>query len=262
MFAALRWTAVLAVFAAFGTGAAYGITQADRTDLPGLSTEGDGRWTYPTLAKPALPAGAPLAKGPDNKAETHYAPLADLLLPAPEGARPDAGLKTDKDRLVSVDTFLEQYAPDSRAKLKEQLEHEGLRQIVGRGWTTPDGTRTHVYLLRFHAAGFVDAFRGCDTNTRLAGAPVLEMDLTWRKAQIGQSSLEGQVLQGPHGPGTLNSSDISLYQEVMPAVGEEQSRLGCLQAGDVQGVVIQTRKGGPATVPFHQTVVLQSQLLS
>ncbi|MFI1453198.1 hypothetical protein [Streptomyces roseus] len=33
-----------------------------------------------------------------------------------------------------------------------ELEYEGLRQIAARGWTTPDGTRTRVYLLRFHAA--------------------------------------------------------------------------------------------------------------
>ncbi|MFI5671558.1 hypothetical protein [Streptomyces sp. NPDC051704] len=259
LFAALRWTAAVLVFAAVGTGVAYGIARPERTDIPGLSTRDDGRWTYPTLAKPALPAGAPLPEGPDNKAGTHYAPLTGLLLPAPEGARPDDGVKTDKDGAVSVDAFLEEYAPDGRAKLKEGLEYEGLRQIVGRGWTMPDGTRTHVYLLRFHAEGFVDAFRGCTVNMRLAGAPVLEMDLSWKDVKTRQSSPERRIAGYAGG---LSGNQVNLYQEPKPAGGDEQTRLGCLQAGDVQGVIIQTRKSGVATVPFHQTVILQSQLLS
>ncbi|MFI5998847.1 hypothetical protein ACIA98_00255 [Streptomyces sp. NPDC051366] len=256
LFAALRWTAAVVVFAAVGTGVAYGITWAERTDLPGLSTKDDGRWAYPVLAKPALPAGAPLPAGKDNKDETHYAPLTGLLLPAPEGAEPDAGLKADKGQLVSTDAFLEEYAPDGRAKLKEGLEYEGLRQIVARGWTTADGTRTHVYLLRFHSSGFVNAFRGCDINTQLAGAPALEMDPAWSKVKSTQPSMDGQPVSH-----TLKSGGTSLYQEPKPANGDEQTKLGCLQAGDVQAVIVQTRKGEVATVPFHQTVVLQSQLL-
>ncbi|MFF1336319.1 hypothetical protein ACFVYT_00105 [Streptomyces sp. NPDC058290] len=256
LFAALRWTAAVVVFAAVGTGVAYGIGQAERTDLPGLSTKGDGRWAYPVLAKPALPAGAPLPAGKDNKDETHYAPLTGLLLPAPEGAEPDAGLKADKGQVVSTDAFLEEYAPDSRAKLKEGLENEGLRQIVARGWTTPDGTRTHVYLLRFHSSGFVNAFRGCNINTQLVGAPALEMDLAWSKVKSSQPSMAGEAVSY-----TLSSGGTSLYQEPKPANGDEQTKLGCLQAGDVQAVILQTRKGEVATVPFHQTVILQSQLL-
>ncbi|WP_405702138.1 hypothetical protein [Streptomyces sp. NBC_00069] len=256
LFAALRWTAAVVVFAAVGTGVAYGIGRAERTDLPGLSTKDDGRWAYPVLAKPALPAGAPLPAGKDNKDETHYAPLTGLLLPAPEGAEPDAGLKADKGQLVSTDAFLEEYAPDGRAKLKEGLEYEGLRQIVARGWTTADGTRTHVYLLRFHSSGFVNAFRGCDINTQLAGAPALEMDPAWSKVKSTQPSMDGQPVSH-----TLKSGGTSLYQEPKPANGDEQTKLGCLQAGDVQAVILQTRKGEVATVPFHQTVVLQSQLL-
>ncbi|GHE59632.1 hypothetical protein [Streptomyces vinaceus] len=250
LFAALRWTAAVLVFAAVGTGVAYGISRAERTHVPGLSTLGDGRWTYPTLSRPALPVGAPLAKGPDNRPGTHYVPLTGLLLPAPEGARPDDAVKPDKDGSVSVDAFLAEYAPDRRAKLKEYLEYEGLRQLTGRGWTTADGTRTHAYLLRFHAEGFVDAFAGCSTNMQLAGAPVLEMDLSWRDVVSKQE----QGAKRPEG--------VSLFKEPGPANGDEQTKLGCIEAGDVLSVIIQTRKGEVATVPFHQTVILQSQLLS
>ncbi|MFD6231408.1 hypothetical protein ACFWFZ_31795 [Streptomyces sp. NPDC060232] len=257
--AALRWTAAVAVFAAVGAGTAYGITAAERTDVPGLSTEGDGRWTYPELSQPALPAGAPLPQGPDNKDGTHYAPLAGLLLPAPQGAKADDAVKADKDGAVPVDSFLEEYAPDAREKLKASLEWDGLRQIAGRGWTTADGTRTHVYLLRFHSSGFVDAFKGCDSNAQLAGVSALDLDDLWSKAKNTQ--MNSTALDFP-GAANFDGTDLSVYQEVKPVLGDEQTKVGCLRTGDVLGMVIQTRKGEVAPVPFHQTVILQSQLLS
>ncbi|WP_030718396.1 hypothetical protein [Streptomyces sp. NRRL F-2580] len=259
LFAALRWTAAVAVFAAVGAGVAYGITQPDRTDVPGLSTEDDGRWTFPALSQPALPAGAPVPQGPDNKEGTHYAQLTGLLLPAPKGAKADDAVKADKDGVVPPDAFLEEYAPDTREKLKQSLEWDGLRQIVGRGWTTADGTRTHVYLLRFHSSGFVDAFKGCDTNARFDGVSALDLDDVWSKAKNTQ--MNSTTLDFP-GAANFDGTDLSVYQEVKPFLGEEQSKIGCLRTGDVLGMVIQTRKGEVAPVPFHQTVILQSQLLS
>ncbi|WP_405439779.1 hypothetical protein OG373_21720 [Streptomyces avidinii] len=259
LFAALRWTAAVAVFAAVGTGVAYGITVPERTDVPGLATEGDGRWTFPALSQPALPAGAPLPQGPDNKDGTHYAPLSGLLLPAPVGAKADDAVKADKDGTVSVDTFLEEYTPDTREKLKRSLEWDGLRQIAGRGWTTADGTRTHVYLLRFHSSGFVDAFKGCDSNMRLNGVSALDLDDVWSKAKGTQ--MNSTTLDFP-GAANFDGTELSVYQELKPFLGEEQSKIGCLRTGDVLGMVVQTRKGEVAPVPFHQTVILQSQLLS
>ncbi|MFI5545089.1 hypothetical protein ACIA6E_15100 [Streptomyces sp. NPDC051815] len=257
--AALRWTAAVAVFAAVGAGVAYGITAADRTDVPGLATEGDGRWTFPQLSSPALPPGAPVAQGPDNKDGTHYAPLTGLLLPAPEGSTADAAVKADKDGLVPVDSFLEEYAPEAREKLKESLEWDGLRQIAGRGWTTSDGTRTHVYLLRFHSSGFVDAFKGCDTNAQLNGVSALYLDDVWSKAKNTQ--MNSTALDFP-GAAHFDGTDLSVYHEMKPLTGAEQTKVGCLRTGDVLGMVVQTRKGDVPSVPFHQTVILQSQLLS
>ncbi|MFC9296661.1 hypothetical protein ACFTWH_16155 [Streptomyces sp. NPDC057011] len=252
LFAALRWTAAVLVFAAVGAGTAYGVVQPERTRIPGLSTLPDGRWTYPQLAKPELPAGAPLPGATDNPDGTHYAALSGLLLPAPEGSRPDDVVKADKDGKVEPDAFLEEYAPDDRPKLKQGFEYEGLRQITGRSWTMPDGTRTRVYLLRFHSSSFVDAFRGCGLDTRLTGAPSLSVDLTWSKTKAAQSVDVGS--------GGKSSSEISLYEEAKP-FGDEQVRLGCVQMGDVQAVIVQSRKGGLPIIPFHQTVILQSQLL-
>lgn len=53
--AVLRWSAAVLAFGVAGTGAAYGLVQPERTDIPGLSTRSDGRWAYPALGKPTLP---------------------------------------------------------------------------------------------------------------------------------------------------------------------------------------------------------------
>ncbi|WP_371616623.1 hypothetical protein [Streptomyces sp. NBC_00454] len=246
LFAALRWTAAVLVFGAVGTGVAYGVTQPARTDIPGLSTKADGRWTYPALAKPALPQGAALPFAKDNPNGIHYAGLTELLLPAPTGSTPDSKLKLEKDGVVSVDTFLEEYEASAREKMKDQFTNEGLRQIVGRGWTTPDGTLTRVYLLRFHASGFVDTFKGCGRDMKLNGVKLMSSDLDWNKGKTGQSAPP------------INF--VSLFAESKP-VGDEQVKAGCIQSGDIQAVILQTRKGEVATVPFHQTVILQHQLL-
>ncbi|MFF4581591.1 hypothetical protein [Streptomyces sp. NPDC001389] len=242
--AALRWTAAVLVFAAAGAGSAYGITRAERTDLPGLSTRSDGRWTYPALAKPALPPGAPVPFAVDNLDGIHYAGLTQLTLPAPVGSSPDPGLKLEKDSAVTVDTFLEEYDSSAREKLKQGFADNGLRQIVARGWTTPDGTRTRVYLLRFHASGFADTFTGCGTD--LNGVKGIQPDGAWEKARQAQPAPD--------------PSGITVLEESVP-FGDEQTRVGCVQSGDVQAVILQNRKGGAAAVPLHQAVILQRQLL-
>ncbi|RSS54458.1 hypothetical protein EF912_17065 [Streptomyces sp. WAC07061] len=246
LLAALRWTVAVLAFAAAGTGAAYGITRAERTDLPGLSTQDDGRWTYPALAKPGLAPGAAQPFAKDNEDGIHYAALPQLLLPAPKGSTPDAALRVEKDQAVSVDTFLEEYEPAARTKMKQAFTDDGLRQIAARGWTMPDGTRTRVYLLRFHSSGFVDAFEGCGINMNLNGINRIEGDSDWSKVKNDQN------------PPDL--ADVSLFAEAAP-VGDEDLKAGCVKGGDTQAVVLQTRKGKVAAVPFHQTVILQDQLL-
>ncbi|MGW0395198.1 hypothetical protein ACWDYJ_30835 [Streptomyces sp. NPDC003042] len=246
LFAFLRWTAAVLVFGAAGTGAAYGLVQPERTDIPGLSTQDDGRWVYPALAKPALPPGAALPFAKDNPDGIHYAGLTQLLLPPPQGSAPDAGLKLEKDSVVTVDTFLEEYESTAREKMKQGFTDNGLRQIVARGWTTPDGTRTRIYLLRFHASGFTDTFEGCGADMNLSGVNRIEADATWGKAKTAQS--------------IPDVTGVTLHEESAP-VGDEQIKAGCVESGDVQAVILQTRKGQVATVPFHQTVILQHQLL-
>ncbi|CAL9472319.1 hypothetical protein SUDANB120_02866 [Streptomyces sp. enrichment culture] len=245
--AALRLLAAAAAFAAFGTGTAYGIMQADRTDLPGLETRGDGRWDYPVLAKPTLAPGAPQPFSEDNADGTHYAALFQLLLPAPRGSAPDPALKVEQDQKVSEDTFLEEFEPTVRQKLKQEFTDEGLRQIAGRGWTMPDGSRTRVYLLRFSSPDFADDRDRCGITMNIKGVNRIDDDDAWTKAELAQ-------------PRPARHGTVDVFAEA-PPVGDEEVRVGCIQSGDVQAAVFQSRKGGVATVPFHQTVVLQSQLL-
>lgn len=246
--AVLRWTAAVAVFAVAGAGTAYGITRMERTDVPGLATGSDGRWDYPLLTKPPLPSGSPGPRAESNPAGTHHADLRALVLPAPEGAEEDEALR-GADGWLRTEDFLEKYAEeDDRETFAQQLVDGGLRHIAARGWTTEDGTRTRVYLLRFDTAALVEAkfhrvlspYGNPAHGVRGARAVVSDEDFP-EEATV---------------PGVTRTA----YVESRP-YGAEQDRQAYLAAGDVLAVVLQSRKGTAPAVPFQQTVVLQSQLL-
>lgn len=244
---ALRWVAAVAVFAVCGAGTAYGGTRLQRTDVPGLATASDGRWDYPELVRPPLPAGRPAPFADSNKAAAHYADLRRLVLPAPKGATVDRALAGDRG-WVKPGTFLAEYAAqEDRDGLAAAFTDQGLRHIAARGWTMPDGTRTRIYLLQFDT-GLVAAdiqqrhFAGYDQAPyALRGAPSTVADDFPQHATVP------------------NVSRV-VYEETRP-YGAEHVRQAYLLAGDVIGFVVQSRKGGTRTVPFQQTVVLQEQLL-
>ncbi|WP_031479104.1 hypothetical protein [Streptomyces bicolor] len=247
--AVLRWTAAVVVCAAVGAGAAYGITGMERTDVPGLATESDGRWDYPTLTRPPLPSGSPRPFAETNKSGTHHADLRALVLPAPKGATADKALRGDDGWLATKDFLAEYGQKEDRDEFGQQLVDYGLRHIAARGWTTQDGTHTRIYLLRFDTAAVVDGLFADGLATmsspryelRGAEAAVYDEDFPEEARQIGEIS-------------------PSVYAEVEP-YGDEEVRQAYLPAGDVLGVIVQSRKGGARAVPFQQTVVLQSQLL-
>ncbi|MFJ1974239.1 hypothetical protein ACIO93_37080 [Streptomyces sp. NPDC087903] len=246
--AALRWTAGVLVFAAVGASAAYGITRMERTDLPGLATESDGRWDFPRLAKPPLPAGSPGPFAADNKTGTHYADLRALVLPAPEGAKEDKALGGSDGWLATKDYLAEFALKEDREELGQKLVDTGLRHIAARGWTTPDGTRTRVYLLQFGTANVVE--------TELASDAVPFVSPTYR-VRGAADAVDDEGF-----PGAAAVSEVSRIAYVEPKpYGAEQVRQAYLSAGDVYAVILQSRKGTAAAVPFQQTVVLQAQLL-
>ncbi|MGW5213838.1 hypothetical protein ACWEQO_22210 [Streptomyces sp. NPDC004051] len=247
--AVLRWTAAVAVFAAVGTSTAYGITHMERTDVPGLATESDGRWDYPTLTRPPLPSGSPGPLAGSNRAGTHHIDLRELVLPAPDGAKDDAKLRGEGGWL-DTEVFLSEYAvEEDRDEFRQELVDRGLRHIAARGWTMEDGTRTRIYLLRFDTATVVDGLfqDGLAPNSspkyRLRGTEESRFDEDYPK----QARVDGVHRLA--------------YVETDPS-GAEQVRHAYLGSGDTVALVVQSRKGGARAVPFQQTVVLQSRLLS
>ncbi|MEJ8635843.1 hypothetical protein ABZY19_37260 [Streptomyces sp. NPDC006475] len=242
----LRWTAATVVFAALGTGVAYGITEQERTDVPGLATEDDGRWVYPKLAKPVLPAGAVDPFDRTNEGQVHYADLSALLLPLPAGARPDKQLKGGR---VPAGRFLAEFPGHQREDLEQDLTDGGLRHVVARGWTMADSTSTRIYLLRFHSVAFADAF----FSAHLGGEPeaVAALNGVDQVAPVDESY--------PSTTAGVPSTDRHVYGESEP--GAVHVRHAYITAGDTVALIVQSRKGTSAAVPFHQTVVLQNQLL-
>ncbi|MFD6037170.1 hypothetical protein ACPCJT_28550 [Streptomyces griseoincarnatus] len=246
--AALRWTAAVVVFAVAGAGTAYGITRMERTDVPGLATESDGRWDYPLLTKPPLPSGSPGPQAESNPAGTHHADLRALLLPAPKGAEENRALRGTQGWLPA-DAFLKEIAEkEDRDEFGQRLVDWGLRHIAARGWTTEDGTRTRIYLLRFDTAAVADdRFHGVlfpytGPAHRMTGTENVVSDETFPEAA------------------TVAGVQRTVYDEAEPR-GAEHDRQAYLVSGDVLAVVLQSRKGTAHAVPFRQTVVLQSQLL-
>ncbi|MFJ8645770.1 hypothetical protein ACIRNI_06570 [Streptomyces sp. NPDC093546] len=240
-----RWATAVLVCGGVGTGVAYGITSMDRGDVPGLATASDGRWAYPKLALPALPEGSPRPFTEGNEGEVHHADPRALLLPAPAGAVVDKGLDGG---WVTVDRYLAEYEPDQRAELRQALTDLAVRNITARGWTMPDGTRSRVYLLRFGSVAYAQMFQsenlraGADAGVPPTGSPVLEPDGEWP------------------GPDLVQDTSSYAYEETKP-YGPERTRLAYIVAGDTVAMIVQSRKGDTAEVPFHQTVVLQNQLL-
>lgn len=233
--AVLRWTAVVAVFAVVGASAAYGVTRMERTDVPGLATESDGRWAYPTLTKPPVAVGS------------QHADLRALVLPAPEGAEADEGLEGEDGWLAKEDLLSEYADVEDRDEFSQLLTDHGLRHIAGRGWRTPDGTHTRIYLLRFDTAAVVDELY---TNT-LAYYDEPGYTVRGGEESVAEELVEESVIQGV---------THQTYVEPKP-YGIEQVRHGYLAAGDVLTLIVQSRKDEALAVPFQQTVALQSQLL-
>lgn len=251
LFAALRWTAAVVVFGALGATVTYAVTDRERTDIPTLATEGDGRWTYPPLAAPTLPVGAEGPFSAGNRGQVHYADLAQLLLPPPEGSRPDPAFAAEKGKKsrVPVSRFLQEYAKDTRGSMAADLRDNGLRHIAARGWTmADDGTSTRVYLLRFNSGASQLFFFG----SYLRGTKDAPQRLT---------DVEKLSSADDHGyEAGEAATETYFYDEAAPR-GPVHVRHAYITAGDTIALVVQSRKGSMPAVPFNQTVILQSQLL-
>ncbi|MEV4948226.1 hypothetical protein [Streptomyces sp. NPDC053755] len=244
LWAVARWTAAVVVCGGLGAGTAIGITSMERTDVPGLETEHDGRWQYPELSLPALPQGSPRPFSQGNEGEVHHADLRALLLPAPVGATVDPRVNGG---WVTVEQYLTTYRKDDRTELRQTLADSALRHIAARAWTTPDGTTTRVQLLRFGSVAFAEAFKDDALKAGSVDGPLLE--------GVEQVRTDGSLVS------RVTVQYTARYAYVEEPADAEQSRWAYIQAGDTVALITQSRKGEALTVPFQQTVALQNQLL-
>lgn len=144
--------------------------------------------------------------------------------------------------------FLAEFPDHQREDLEQDLIDGGLRHVVARGWTMADSTSTRIYLLRFHSVAFAEGF----FSTNLGGAPeaVAPLNGVDQVAPVDESY--------PFAADIL-STNRHVYGESEP--GAVHVRHAYITAGDTVALIVQSRKGTSAAVPFHQTVVLQNQLL-
>ncbi|WP_406097428.1 hypothetical protein [Kitasatospora purpeofusca] len=272
--AAVRWCAAAAVCALAGTGSTLAVTASDRTDLPGLATESDGRYTFPPLALPPLPSGKAAPK--ENKSR-HAADLRYLLLPVPAEAGgpltpaafppptlPGTGAAAPSTGPTASTTVFGSPAPAAAAtgagwtacndmaaeqkdpaKLRAVLTQYACQAATVREWTTSDGTRTQIRLLSFgssHEAWSVyAALRDGDDPKDLAGLGKL--------APQGWDEVYGITLATR----ATRTADTST---------PPPARLAHLAAGDLVGVITMTNPTGVPAAAFQQVVTLQSDLLA
>jgi hypothetical protein len=252
--ATARWAVAAALFAGSAAGAAKLITDRERTDVPGLATEHDGRWDYPQLALPSLPDGsaAPFTDG--NPHGIHHVDLRALLLPAPqlsaahESLPLGAGKGAEDGEWVGAEMFVNAFAEEDRERLTTALDATTLRHVAARGWVMPDGTGTEIYLVRFStpaiAEGFVlNELGRLGNRAGLDGAQSVVIDDAW-----------------PKEANKLGPVRVTVKRE-LPGSPDGQSRAAFLWSGDTIGLVVQRNPDDVAEVPFHQTVILQAQLL-
>ncbi|MEU7205891.1 hypothetical protein [Streptomyces sp. NPDC045470] len=254
-----RVAAALVVCGLLGTGIAYGITAADRTDLPGLGTPGDGRWPYPEQHRPPLPHGAPapFAKTPGATAGgpsgVHHADLGGLRLTAPEGAAVDLDKTGGKDAPDTA-AFTAEYEAPSGDLLRRHLADYAPRRTASRGWTMPDGTRARVHLVQFESAAVAQYFRLTVLNDWKGTVVNLRDARTVVRDDGYESAVQAR-------PGDVLDSAVEVYRQTGSG-GARSVRYAYLFAGDTVALVVHSRPGGTVPTAFYQTVALQQQLLS
>ncbi|MFJ9844168.1 hypothetical protein ACIRYZ_27660 [Kitasatospora sp. NPDC101155] len=280
--AAVRWSCAVLVFALAGTGAALTVTTPERTDIPGLATANDGRYTFPPLTLPPLPSGK---AAPDTKGKAlHYADLRYLLLPAPKEAGgsltapvfpvPTATPSASSSATPSAEpsasaspttptasaapsapagTALASWVPcdaiaaeqKEAAKLRVLLLQNVCRAATVREWTASDGTRTQIRLLRFGSTAEAwNTFSSLRTDIPAKAAP--------------------DAKTAPHSDwDTVEGVDVTLKDSPATAgQGVPTTRLAYLSASDVVAVVTMTNPQGVPAAAFRQVVTLQSDLLA
>ena len=241
---ALRWTIAAVVCAAVAVGTLVAVSLPRRTDIPGLKTPADTRYTFPRLKLPALPPKA-LTPAQGRKADgnpDHAADLRKLVLPAPLGAKPVKGFLPDSTGWYPVASYIK--AMGGGTRLGAEFSEVGMRHIAARAWTGPDGVRTEIYLLQFRS----------DLDT--SNAYLADLDGSTRPT-IGKD-LRSDVTKEL--PGLLTSTDFTTLSQ-RAGSGEQAVRMGLVDVGEVEAVIVMSDPKAVPLVNFRQVVTLQGELL-
>ncbi|MFB8235030.1 hypothetical protein ACFC58_00545 [Kitasatospora purpeofusca] len=261
--AALRWGAAAVVCALAGTGSALAVTAPERTDVPGLATKSDGRYVFPALTLPPLPAGSAVPR--ENKSR-HAADLRRLLLPAPReavgplaptalpspavtvspagSAGPSAsGTAPALADRVDCTTLLADLKDP--AKLRTFLVQYACRAATAREWTASDGTRTRIRLLAFG-------------SSKEAWPVFVEL-----RDNGNPKDIDGLRSVTPPDWDMLYGVNFVVRETPPGAPGTQSTaRLAYLSAGDIVAVITMTNPTGVSAAAFQQVVAFQSALLA
>ncbi|MET9402411.1 hypothetical protein [Kitasatospora sp. NPDC002965] len=283
--AALRWGAAVVVCALAGTGSALAVTAPERTDLPGLATESDGRYTFPALVLPPLPSGKPVPR--ENKSR-HAADLRYLLLPAPQEAGgslapvvfptptpPPTGSPTGSPTGGPTGT-LAAASPTTSAAPPPATASTPPATAPLADWVTCDAVAAEqkdpaaVRSLLLESACRAATVRewtatdGTRTQIRLLafGSSAAAWDV-YRELRDGDQKDPGSRTTPMEGWDTVFGVAVETRGTPATTAGTAlTARLAYLSAGDLVGVVTMTNPGGVPAEAFRQVVTLQSDLLA
>lgn len=225
-----RWVGAVVVAVAVGAGCAFAVMAPKRTDVPGLATASDGRYSFAPLTLPALAPGQSDPSSQADAGEQHIADIRKLLLPAPAGASPDHSLPGATGWVSKTLTL---GVVDSTAA-GQTLGTYGWRHTAGVAWKTPDGADTKIYLLQFADADSAD-----QANSEFSGYG-------------GAPMSSRQDLTGPDDVGITYAKSVH---------GSTTTWYGSTNCGDTDFLLVYTAPSSVGIAPFQQELDLQIQLL-
>ncbi|WP_329565763.1 hypothetical protein [Kitasatospora sp. NBC_01266] len=241
----LRWAVAGLLLVASGAATAVAVSAPERTSIPGLETPGDGRYTFAPQALPQLPDGKPApSDGAAN--HRHYADLRALVLSAPREAVPGpGGLPAGSPAAAPPCT---DYAKlhDDAANLPNLLATDACRGAATRVWTTKDGTRTEIWLVRF---GSADEGSDFYQNLITDGSP--------KAVPQGAPGVDEFDFRVP----TASHTTKSGVQAGPTGAGQPVAEAAYLGSGDVVTTIVMSNPHGVPSQAFRQVVLLQANLL-
>ena len=238
---AVRWSVAAGVFLFVAAVTAICVSAPARTDLPGLKTPSDHRYSFPPLKLPPLPPGA---VGPNEQKtaggdQTHAADLRRLLLAGPVGAKPVPGYP-GATGWYSPKAYAAKFNDDT--ELLAEFADDGLRHIAATAWTGPDGTRTEIYLLAYRSddtASAVFTNDGSNSGPMVAAFAHIVDDLDFPGVDSSSVTAEEQPTTG-----SFSAADVAF-----------------VDCGEVEAVIVMTNPHRVNPVTFTQVVTLQNEML-